>query len=132
MNLIFTLIAALLVAGVTLWLGFVLWRGPKLNSTVDHHMVNAAVLRDQLVELEQDRTNGTLSSTNFAEAKQDLQRRVLDETTPAQAAGLQRQGSKYAAITLIVLLPVAATLTYLSLGNLAVRLPLNDVVLSSS
>ncbi len=123
MNLIFILIAALLVASVTLWLGLALWRGPNQDSSVAHHVVNAAVLRDQLVELEQDRTNGTLSAHNFAEAKQDLQRRVLDEATPVQAAGLRRQGSKYAAIALIVVLPVAATLSYLSLGNLAAITP---------
>src|SRR3546814_3129473 len=52
MNLIFILIAALLLISVTLWLAFVLWRGPRLDSSVEHHAVNAAVLRDQLLELE--------------------------------------------------------------------------------
>src|SRR3546814_543255 len=123
MNLIFTLIAALLAAGVTWWLVFVLWRGPKLDSSVEHHAVNAAVLRDQLVELEQDRANGILSVPDHAAAQQELQRRVLDEATPAQDTGQRRQSSKSAAIALAIVLPVAATLTYLAIGNPAAITP---------
>ncbi|TKR56385.1 c-type cytochrome biogenesis protein CcmI [Allopusillimonas ginsengisoli] len=123
MNFIFILIAALLAASVTLWLGLALWRGPKLDSSLEHHAVNARVLRDQLAELEQDRANGILSLPDHAAAQQELQRRALDEATPAQSTGLRRQSSKQAAIALAIVLPVAATLTYLALGNLAAITP---------
>ncbi len=123
MNLIFILIAALLAASVTLWLGFVLWRGPKLDSSIEHHAVNASVLRDQLNELEQDRANGILSLHDHAAARQELQRRVLDEATPAQSTGLRPQSSKQAAIALAIVLPVATTLAYLALGNPAAITP---------
>ncbi|WP_323011204.1 MULTISPECIES: c-type cytochrome biogenesis protein CcmI [Pseudomonadota] len=123
MNLIFTLIAALLLAGVTLWLASVLWRGPRLDSSVEHHVVNAAVLRDQLIELEQDRDNGILSLEDHAVAQQELQRRVLEEATPAHDTKLRRRSSKQAAIALAIVLPVAATLSYLSLGNPAAITP---------
>lgn len=123
MNLIFILIAVLLVASVTLWLALVLWRGPKLDRRVEHHAVNAAVLRDQLLELEQDKANGILSSRDHATAQQELQRRVLDEATPAQSTGPRRHNSKQAAIALAIVLPVAATLTYLSVGNPAAITP---------
>src|SRR3546814_13177517 len=98
MNLIFILIAALLLISVTLWLAFVLWRGPRLDSSVEHHAVNAAVLRDQLLELEQDRANGILSSGDHAVAQQELQRRVLDEATPVQNTSIRRHSSQQAAI----------------------------------
>lgn len=123
MNLIFILIAALLASGVTLWLGLALLRGPKLDSSIEHHAVNATVLRDQLAELEQDRANGILSLHDHAAAQQELQRRVLDEATPAQNTGLRRQSSKQAAIALAIVLPVAATLTYLSIGDPAAITP---------
>ncbi|MBC2770992.1 MULTISPECIES: c-type cytochrome biogenesis protein CcmI [Pusillimonas] len=123
MNLIFILIASLLASGVTLWLGLALWRGPKLNSSIEHHAVNATVLRDQLAELEQDRANGILSLHDHAAAQQELQRRVLDEATPAQDTGQRRQSSKSAAIALAIVLPVAATLTYLAIGNPAAITP---------
>ncbi|MCC2597743.1 c-type cytochrome biogenesis protein CcmI [Pusillimonas sp. MFBS29] len=123
MNFIFILIAALLAASVTLWLGLALWRGPKLDSSLEHHAVNARVLRDQLAELEQDRANGILSLHDHAAAQQDLQRRVLDEAIPTKDTGLWRQSSKPAAITLAIVLPVAATLSYLALGNPAAITP---------
>ncbi|MAZ10256.1 MAG: c-type cytochrome biogenesis protein CcmI [Limnobacter sp.] len=123
MNLIFILIAALLAASVTWWLVFVLWRGPKLDAGVEHHAVNAAVLRDQLLEIEQDRANGILSLHDHAAAQQELQRRVLDEATPAQNTGVRRHSSKQAAIALAIVLPVAATLTYLAIGNPAAITP---------
>lgn len=123
MNLIFILIATLLAASVTLWLGLVLWRGSKLDSSIEHHAVNATVLRDQLAELEQDRANGILSLNDHAAAQQELQRRVLDEATPAQDIGLRRQSSKQTAIVLAIVLPVAATLTYLALGHPAAITP---------
>ncbi len=123
MNLIFILIAALLAASVTWWLVSVLWRSPKLDSSIEHHAVNATVLRDQLAELEQDRANGILSLLDHAAAQQELQRRVLDEATPAQDTGQRRQSSKSAAIALAIVLPVAATLTYLAIGNPAAITP---------
>ncbi|TFL13514.1 c-type cytochrome biogenesis protein CcmI [Pusillimonas caeni] len=123
MNLIFIVIAALLASGVTLWLVLALWRRPKLNNSMEHHTVNATVLRDQLAELEQDRANGILSLHDHAAAQQELQRRVLDEATPVQSTGLRRQSSKQAAIVLATVLPVAATLAYLSIGNPAAITP---------
>lgn len=123
MNLIFILIAALLLAGVTVWLASVLWRGPKLDSSVEHHAVNAAVLRDQLLELEQDRANGILSAGDHATAQQELQRRVLDEATPAKNTGVRRHSSKPAAIALAIVLPVAATLGYLAIGTPTALMP---------
>src|SRR3546814_14735359 len=79
MSLIFVSSATLLLVCVALWLGRVLWRGSTSDSDIEHHAVNATVLRDQLVELERDFANGSLSSRDFADAKQALQRRVLHE-----------------------------------------------------
>ena len=58
MNAPFITIAAILLAWITLWLGRVLWRGVRHDSEIEHHVVNTAVLRDQLLELEQDHANG--------------------------------------------------------------------------
>lgn len=117
MSLIFVGLAALLATGVTLWLGRTLWRGTTHDSEIEHHAVNATVLRDQLTELEQDVVNQTLSADDFSAAKQEIQQRALHEAVPAPAAVLQGQGDKRTAITLMVTLPLAATLLYLSLGN---------------
>src|SRR3546814_10588892 len=67
MNLIFIVLAALLVSVVVLRLGLVLWRGPRTDGHLEHHVVNASVLRDQLAELDRDRRNGTLSEQDRSE-----------------------------------------------------------------
>lgn len=123
MSLIFILLAALLVAGVVLPLGLVLWRRPQSDSSLEHRAVNAAVLSDQLLELEHDRVSGTLSARDHAEARQDLQRRVLEEVEPGRTGTSAGQGGKYAAIALSIVLPLAAAFTYLALGNLAAIAP---------
>ena len=123
MNIIFIVIAALLVGSATLWLCTILWRGPRHDSHISHDGVNSAVLRDQWAELEQDHANGTLSASDLAEARDDLQRRALDEASFSRTGSIPLLGSKRAAIMLAVLLPVASTLTYLYLGSPAAISP---------
>lgn len=117
MSLIFVSSATLLLVCVVLWLGLTLWRGSTSDSDIEHHAVNATVLRDQLVELERDFANGSLSSSDFADAKQELQRRALHEAEPNTNPSQQRHGGKRAAIVLMIALPLATTLSYLSLGS---------------
>lgn len=125
MNLIFVGIAALLAAGVTLWLGRALWRDPKSNGEIEHHAVNAIVLREQLAELERDVANQTLSAHDFSAARQEIQRRVLHEAVPGTVPVRRGQGDKRAAVALIVILPLATVLLYLTLGNPSATLPLS-------
>ena len=123
MNLIFTVLVVLVLLAVVLPLGRVLWRGPRATVHPEHHVVNAAVLRDQLAELERDRKSGTLSTKDHGEAVQDLQRRVLDEAKPVVTSGKQPRNGKYAALGVAVVLPVASMLLYLQLGNPAAMNP---------
>ncbi|MFT0546275.1 c-type cytochrome biogenesis protein CcmI [Allopusillimonas ginsengisoli] len=123
MNLIFIVLAALLVSAVVLRLGLVLWRRPKTDGHLEHHVVNASVLRDQLAELDRDRRNGTLSKQDHEEVVQDLQRRALEEAEPPTTIVSRRSGSKYAALGLAIVLPLASTLIYLRLGNPAAISP---------
>src|SRR5690625_5966123 len=81
MNALFITIAAILLMWITLWLCRVLWRGVKHDSEIEHHAVNTAVLRDQLLELEQDHANGILTSNDLADAQQELQKRRSEEHT---------------------------------------------------
>lgn len=123
MNLIFIVLAALLVSAVVLRLGFVLWRGPRTDGYLEHHVVNASVLRDQFAELNRDRGNGTLSEQDHEEAVQDLQRRALEEAKPPTTIVSRQPSSKYAALGLAIVLPLASTLMYLRLGNPAAISP---------
>src|SRR3546814_2474386 len=98
MSLIFVSSATLLLVCVALWLGRVLWRGSTSDSDIEHHAVNATVLRDQLVELERDFANGSLSSRDFADAKKEMQRRVLQEAETITKTSQRSHGGRHAAI----------------------------------
>lgn len=123
MNLIFIVLATLLVSAVVLRLGLVLWRAPRMDGHLEHHVVNASVLRDQFTELDRDRKNGTLSEHDHEEAVQDLQRRALEEAKPPTAIVSRRSSSKYAALGLAIVIPLASTLIYLRLGTPAAISP---------
>ena len=78
--------------------------------------LNAAILRDQLARLEQDLAEGTLRQDDYLQARAELQRRVLEDTSHEDAAPtLQAPKRTLAAIAL--LLPLAAIALYFTIGN---------------
>ena len=66
---------------VIIALGWLLW--PLLRtqrqSTVERDVANASIYRDQFADLDADLRRGTLSEAQYAEAKGELERRLLDE-----------------------------------------------------
>lgn len=75
------------------------------------------IYRDQLRELDTDLRAGTLSPARHEQARDELARRLLDDAgEPAIAARSQRSSTLLAA-ALLALLPSAAILLYLHLGN---------------
>lgn len=98
--------------------------------------VNLQVLRDQLAELESDLQSGTLSQSQFDEAKQDIARRLLEDlpepslTQPVtQDQDVQKEAAQHApstpsgrfnrwlAISLSVCVPILSFVLYLSMGS---------------
>jgi len=77
---------------------------------------NAAILRDQLAKLEQDLAEGTLAREDYAQARAELQRRALEDTSEADAVSTLRAPRKTMAAVALVL-PLAAVALYLLLGN---------------
>lgn len=114
--------ATLLTLAVVAMLAPLLWRGSAATS-VERDAVNLAVLRDQMDELERDLASGTLSRADHEQAKQELQRRALEEASTRAATSVAASRSKPAAVTLAILLPVAAFGSYLALGNPAAIAP---------
>lgn len=78
---------------------------------------NAAVLRQQLAELEGDRARGLLDDAEFARAGEDLRRRLLSEASPAEAAARGAAQPQRALLLYAAVLPVAAVLLYLQFGH---------------
>ncbi len=115
----FVVVSALLVAATVAVLVLPLWRAPEVASGADQRQFNLAIFRDQLAELERDRSDGTLAEADFEQARNELQRRLLDEVPPEEAAGAAATAGdgRKTALALIVAIPLLATAGYLLLGN---------------
>ena len=62
---------------------FYLRRGA--SATASQRQLNTAILREQLAKLEQDLAEGTLGVEDYGQACAELQRRVLQDTSEADA-----------------------------------------------
>jgi len=83
--------------------------------------LNAAIHRDRLAELERDHRNGMLSAADLAEAREELQRQVLDDT--AAEAVTADAADRRSVIAIALLLPLLAAGLYALLGTPAAVLP---------
>lgn len=127
----FIILAALLVAAAILIMAVpLLRRAPDAGSAgaSQRREANLAILRDQLAELENERREGTLSDTDFEQAKSELQRRLLEETQAeeTQAEAAQSPGASTAsanaagrksALAVLLALPIAIAAGYAVLGE---------------
>jgi cytochrome c-type biogenesis protein CcmH len=108
--LVFALILAAALAGLL----YPLWRAPKpAPSRADYDL---AVYRAQLGELDSDAASGRIGPQDAVAARLEIQRRML-ATTPGPAPRDDRAARRVAAITLLLMLPLAAGLLYAALGQ---------------
>ncbi|MDP3513536.1 MAG: c-type cytochrome biogenesis protein CcmI [Sulfuritalea sp.] len=84
--------------------------------------LNAAIHRDRLAELERDRNNGVLSAADLAEAREELQRQLLDDTAATEVSAVDGF-SRRSGIALAIVLPLLAGGLYAALGSPAAVLP---------
>ena len=88
------------------------------NASASRRAINAAIFRDQMADLERDLAVGTLSRTDYATARDELERRVLedvaDDGSPAAEAPRRLPRT---AIGLGLSLPAAAVALYFVLGT---------------
>jgi len=112
----FLLAAALLLIAALAILLPPLLRKPREATDVDRRQANLDICRDQLAELQREHDEGSLSEADFEQARNELQRRLLDEAQP-EAAPTQSGGSRKTALALIIALPLAAATVYALQGN---------------
>jgi cytochrome c-type biogenesis protein CcmH len=91
----------------------------KQGAEVDPARLNASLLTEELALLEGERVRGAMSSAEYAEARDDLARRVLDEAKSAESGKKVEKGGKpFPTIAGIVLvIPLCAGLLYSALGT---------------
>lgn len=112
----FILAAALLVLVILAILLPPLLRAPGPAGGVDQRQANLDIYRDQLGELERERHEGSLSDTDFEQARSELQRRLLDEVQP-ETTTPAATGGRRTALLLLIAIPLGALAGYLLLGN---------------
>jgi len=123
MSLPFLAAAAVMALVVLAWLLRPLLRGTPGASSASRQLLNTAIYRDQLAELERDRADGSLAESDFEQASVELQRRLLEDASVADALPAVPHSAKRTALTVALLLPLAAALMYAWLGNPAAMQP---------
>jgi cytochrome c-type biogenesis protein CcmH len=116
----FAIFATLLIVVVAAFILPPLWLGLRSKSKADRKEANLAIFRDQLAELSREKAEGSLAEADFEQAKQELQRRLLDEIEPAAEDGIAPVAtgpSRKTAVAILLLLPILGLLGYGILGN---------------
>jgi cytochrome c-type biogenesis protein CcmH len=117
-----------IAAGLLTALVLALISRPLLRQRQANHAsrkaLNTAIYRDQMAELERDLASGALSTADHATARDELERRILEDLADdgAEAAAEPRRLPR-TAIALGLALPAAAILLYLLLGTPAALNP---------
>ena len=115
----FAVFAALLVGLTLVFLVPPLWRQHATAPGRDERKAaNLSIFRDQLAELEREKAEGALAEADFAQARAELQKRLLEEVDGNVAeVRTASPNARNTALALIVLLPVLAFASYALLGN---------------
>jgi cytochrome c-type biogenesis protein CcmH len=112
----FILAAALLVA-FTLLLLLRPWRRRSVDLTASTREINAGIYRDQLAELDRDLAAGTLAVADHAQARGELQRRLLDDAGVIETTATAPGGARVTTIVIALSVPLLAAAMYTFLGQ---------------
>jgi cytochrome c-type biogenesis protein CcmH len=111
------IILACLTAAVAAVMLVTLARGAR--PAADDRAGEIAVYKDQLDELERDRSLGLISAEDAGYAKAEIGRRLLSAASDAQADGAPgtRRGMTAAGIFVVLLVPIVSLTAYVTLGS---------------
>ena len=112
----FVLASALLVA-VTLLLLLRPWRRRPVDLTASTREINAGIYRDQLAELDRDLAAGTLADADHAQARGELQRRLLDDAGVLETTAVAPGGARVTTVVIALAVPLLAAALYVFLGQ---------------
>ena len=114
----FAVIAVAMAALALLWVLPTLVRGRGAADAVRSGASNLAILKDQLAELQSDLAAGTLLPQQYQQAREDLERRALEEACDAAGTPVaQPLRARRTAAVLTVAIPLAAAALYWQLGT---------------
>ena len=115
------IVLAVLMLAVALFvlLAPLLRRGHADGAGIAEDASNLVILRGQVAELEADVTNGVITREHFEQARTELEARVLEDTRASDATGtgIAPLAGAWTAAVLAGVLPIAAMVLYVVLGN---------------
>lgn len=79
--------------------------------------INANIYRDQLAELDRDLAAGTLAQADHAQARGELQRRLLDDAGVLEATAVTPGGTRVTTYVIALAVPLLAAAMYVYLGQ---------------
>ena len=110
----FWIVAALLTAAVVTLLARPLTRK---SAATDAGGTDLAVYRDQLAELERDRSRGLIEAEQAASMETEISRRMLTAARAAQPAAATASPSRILTAIVAIVIPLAGLGIYLSVGQ---------------
>ena len=125
MMLFWLVCAVLIMIAFAFVLPTALQRNDKSRRAIadERKLANIAIYRDQLSELETDLKNGIVSQEQYAQDRDEIERRLLDDTggtAPATRKGATATApaaSRGTAYAIAFTLPLAAVIFYWQIGN---------------
>ena len=121
MILFWVICAALILIALAFVLPPALQRSEQSNQETDDERkkANIAVYRDQLSELEADVRNGIVSEEQYAQDRDEIERRLLDDiaSTKTKKTVAPPVSARNTAYLLGIGLPLVAIIFYLNIGN---------------
>lgn len=123
--ILFWLVCALfIVIAFAFVLPTALQRNDKSQRQIDdeQRLANIAIYRDQLSELESDLENGVVSKEQYAQDREEIERRLLEDTAGASASPTSKSApatpaNRSTAYAIAFGLPIAALILYFQIGN---------------
>lgn len=113
---VFLISAALLLAASIALLSRPWWRRGRADAT-SRRALNATIYRDQLSELDRDRSAGQLDDADYQEARGEIQRRLLEDAAEADAPLAVPGHRRRSLIAMMIAFPLLAGGLYAWLGN---------------
>ncbi len=126
MILFWVICAAFILIALVFVLPPALQRSTESNRKTENErrQANIAVYRDQLSELESDLKNGIVSQEQYAQDRDEIERRLLEDTKTVQnrtergsAGSTTPATARYTAYAIGIAIPLVAVIFYLNVGT---------------
>lgn len=119
MILFWVICAALLLLALAFILPPALERAgePESEDQDERRQANVAVYRDQLSELEADLKNSVIGEEQYAQDRDEIERRLLEDTASSEKVVAAKTSAKSSVYVVGVAIPVIAIVLYMNVGT---------------